>query len=122
VQTVATSDIHGNIDAFITLLADIACEGVDLIANGGDTLCGPLASARTADLLTARGMPMIAGNHERQLLTLLPQRLGRSDVRSKRKPQPSQPNRRTARRSSSGRWRHAVMARCANSRPRSLRR
>jgi predicted phosphodiesterase len=76
----AISDIHGNIDALHAVLADIDAQGVDLIVNGGDTLGGPLASARTAELLMARGVPMIAGNHERQLLTLPPERLSRSDA------------------------------------------
>jgi predicted phosphodiesterase len=76
----AISDIHGNIDALTAVLADIDREGVDLIVNGGDTLGGPLASARTADQLMARGIPMIAGNHERQLLTLPPEQLNRSDA------------------------------------------
>ncbi len=74
------SDIHGNLPALQAVLADIDREGVDIIINPGDTLGGPLASAATADLLMARRIPMIAGNHERQLLTLPPERLSRSDA------------------------------------------
>jgi predicted phosphodiesterase len=76
----ALSDIHGNIDALRAVLADVDREGADVIINCGDTLGGPLASARTADLLMARGLPMIAGNHERQLLTLPPDKLSASDA------------------------------------------
>jgi predicted phosphodiesterase len=76
----AISDIHGNLHALQAVLADIDREGVDLIINCGDTLGGPLESAKTADLLMARGIPMIAGNHERQLLTLAPEKLNRSDA------------------------------------------
>jgi predicted phosphodiesterase len=76
----AISDIHGNLLALQAVLADIEREGVDKIINCGDTLGGPLESAKTADLLMARGIPMIAGNHERQLLTLPPSRLNRSDA------------------------------------------
>jgi predicted phosphodiesterase len=76
----AISDIHGNLHALQAVLADIDHEGVDNIINCGDTLGGPLESARTADLLMARGIPMIAGNHERQLLTLPPEKLNRSDA------------------------------------------
>ncbi len=76
----AISDIHGNLPALQAVLADIDHEGVDVIINCGDTLGGPLESAKTADLLMARGIPMIAGNHERQLLTLPPEKLNRSDA------------------------------------------
>ncbi len=74
------SDIHGNLPALQAVLADIDQGGADLIINPGDTLGGPLESAATADLLMARRIPMIAGNHERQLLTLPPERLNRSDA------------------------------------------
>ncbi len=74
------SDIHGNVLALQEVLADAERAGVDLIFNLGDTLGGPLASARTADLLMQRHIPMIAGNHERQLLTLPPDKLNRSDA------------------------------------------
>jgi predicted phosphodiesterase len=76
----AISDIHGNIDALRAVLAEIDREGVDAIVNGGDTLGGPLASSATAQLLMQRGIPMIAGNHERQLLTLPVDRLSASDA------------------------------------------
>jgi predicted phosphodiesterase len=74
------SDIHGNLNALQEVLADADRAGVDRIFNLGDTLGGPLASARTADLLMQRQIPMIAGNHERQLLTLPPDKLNRSDA------------------------------------------
>jgi predicted phosphodiesterase len=76
----AISDVHGNLHALQAVLADIDREGVDTIINCGDTLGGPLESAKTADLLMARAIPMIAGNHERQLLTLPPAKLNRSDA------------------------------------------
>ena len=74
------SDIHGNLPALHAVLAEVDREGVDQIINVGDTLGGPLESARTADLLMSRRIPMIAGNHERQLLTLPPDKLNRSDA------------------------------------------
>jgi predicted phosphodiesterase len=77
----AISDIHGNLPALRAVLADIDAEGdVDAVINCGDTLGGPLESAKTADLLMARGIPMIAGNHERQLLTLPLERMNASDA------------------------------------------
>ncbi len=74
------SDIHGNLPALQAVLADIERQGVDQIINAGDTLGGPLESARTADLLMQRQIPMIAGNHERQLLTFPTEKLGASDA------------------------------------------
>ena len=74
------SDIHGNLPALQAVLAEIDQADVDHIMNCGDTLGGPLESARTADLLTERQIPMIAGNHERQLLTLPFEKLGASDA------------------------------------------
>jgi predicted phosphodiesterase len=77
----AVTDIHGNLPALQAVLADIDAEGgVDAIVNCGDTLSGPLESAKTADLLMARGIPMIAGNHERQLLTLPLERMSAIDA------------------------------------------
>jgi putative phosphoesterase len=74
------SDIHGNLPALRAVLSEIDVTGVDHIINVGDTLGGPLESARTANLLMQRGIAMIAGNHERQLLTLAPDKLNRSDA------------------------------------------
>lgn len=76
----AISDIHGNVSALQAVLAEIDRHAVDHIINCGDTLGGPLESAKTADVLMARSIPMIAGNHERQLLTLAPEKLNRSDA------------------------------------------
>ena len=74
------SDIHGNLPALKAVLAEIDAMGVDHIINVGDTLGGPLESARTADLLMQRQIPMISGNHERQLLTFPTAKLGASDA------------------------------------------
>ena len=74
------SDIHGNLPALQAVLAEIDQAGVNHIINCGDTLGGPLESARTADLLMQRQIPMIAGNHERQMLTLPPEKMNASDT------------------------------------------
>jgi predicted phosphodiesterase len=74
------SDIHGNLHALEAVLAEIDREGVDAIVNAGDTLSGPLLSVETAELLEARGVPMIAGNHERQVLEQPIERMGASDA------------------------------------------
>ena len=74
------SDIHGNLPALQAVLAEIDRAGVDHIINCGDTLGGPLEAASTADFLLQRQIPMIAGNHERQMLTLAPDKMNASDT------------------------------------------
>ncbi|NML09147.1 metallophosphoesterase family protein [Sphingobium sp. AR-3-1] len=73
------SDIHGNIAALDAVLADVEGRGVDAIVNLGDILSGPLFPCETADRLMALDLPTIRGNHERQLLTQHPDRMGASD-------------------------------------------
>jgi len=75
----AISDIHGNLPALDAVLADIAAQRVDVVVNLGDILSGPLWAAATADRLMPLGLPTIAGNHERQLLTVAHERMGASD-------------------------------------------
>ncbi|MEO3434352.1 metallophosphoesterase family protein [Inquilinus sp. CAU 1745] len=73
------SDIHGNLAALDAVLADIARRGADATVNLGDLLSGALRPAETADRLMALDMPTIRGNHERQILTFEPERMGYSD-------------------------------------------
>lgn len=73
------SDIHGNLPALEAVCADIRRQGCDVVANLGDCLSGPLWPLETARFLMAQDWPTIAGNHERQLLTLPPQRQNLSD-------------------------------------------
>lgn len=76
----AISDVHGNLWALEAVLADIARRGADLTVNLGDILSGPLLPRETAQRLMALGLPTIAGNHERQVLTHDPARMGASDL------------------------------------------
>jgi predicted phosphodiesterase len=71
------SDIHGNLPALQAVVADAG--DVDGWLNLGDIVSGPLWPAETAAWLMARGWPAMAGNHERQLLTQAPARMGASD-------------------------------------------
>jgi predicted phosphodiesterase len=73
------SDVHGNLPALDAVLAAIAGDDVDLTVNLGDLLSGYVQPAETADRLMALGLPTVAGNHERQLLTLPPHRQGMAD-------------------------------------------
>lgn len=75
----ALSDIHGNLFALDAVLADVARRGVDVTVNLGDILSGPLLPRETAQRLMALDLPTIRGNHERQVLTLPPERMGASD-------------------------------------------
>jgi predicted phosphodiesterase len=75
----AISDIHGNILALEAVLADIAAQGIADVVNLGDHLSGPLEARRTAELLMARGLPSIAGNHDRQLIDRPPEAMGATD-------------------------------------------
>jgi putative phosphoesterase len=78
----AVSDIHGNLFALDAVLADIERRGVDLTVNLGDIVSGPLLPRETAERLMALGLPTIRGNHERQVLTLDPRRMGLPSVSS----------------------------------------
>jgi predicted phosphodiesterase len=61
------ADIHGNLPALEAVLADIAPRGVDRIINLGDCVSGPLWPRETMELLDARGIPGVRGNHDRWL-------------------------------------------------------
>jgi predicted phosphodiesterase len=74
------SDIHGNLPALDAVVAEFTAEGITQVVQLGDALSGPLWPAETADRLIALGWPAIAGNHERQLLTIPRERQGASDA------------------------------------------
>lgn len=74
------SDIHGNLPALEAVVADAEARGCTRFLNLGDILSGPLWPAETAAYLMARDWPTIAGNHERQLLRLAPERMNASDA------------------------------------------
>ncbi|WP_296611354.1 metallophosphoesterase family protein [Sphingomonas sp.] len=74
------TDIHGNLPALEAVIADAQAQGCGAFVNLGDSLSGPLWPAETADRLIALDWPTIAGNHERQLLTIDRARMGASDA------------------------------------------
>ena len=74
------SDIHGNLPALEAVVEDIERRGVDAIVNLGDSLSGPLMPLETARFLMAQDWVQLAGNHERQLLTVPADRRGASDA------------------------------------------
>lgn len=73
------SDIHGNLAALEAVVEDLRRRSVDRVVNLGDLVSGPLLPLETARYLMAEGWLTIAGNHERQLLTLGPGERGLSD-------------------------------------------
>jgi predicted phosphodiesterase len=74
------SDIHGNLAALEAVAADIRRRGADAVVNLGDNLSGPLLPLETAHFLMSSGWLSLAGNHERQLLSMADgERPGASD-------------------------------------------
>lgn len=73
------SDIHGNIPALEAVAADIQHRNIDAVATLGDLVSGPLWPVETVRFLMKQNWVQIAGNHERQLLTLPPTGQGPSD-------------------------------------------
>lgn len=78
-RTAVLTDIHGNLPALEAVVAHALAEGCDSFVNLGDIVSGPLWPRETADYLLARDWITISGNHERQLLTHGPDRIGPSD-------------------------------------------
>ena len=77
------SDVHGNLAALEAVIADLAHRGVDAVVDLGDLASGPLRPRETTQLLRATGWVHLAGNHERQLLTQAPEKLGASDAHAR---------------------------------------
>jgi putative phosphoesterase len=74
------SDIHGNLAALQAVIGDFGRRGVDAVVNLGDSLSGPLLPRETAQFLMAQDWLHLAGNHERQILTLRPEACDPSDA------------------------------------------
>lgn len=74
------ADIHGNSHALAAVLADIDAFQIKTIINLGDHLSGPLAARETADILMAREMISIRGNHDRWLVDKPVAEMGPSDA------------------------------------------
>ena len=70
------ADVHGNDLALEAVLSDIDRLGVTDIVNLGDTVSGVLNAARTADILMARNIPTVCGNHDRWLVQKHPDAMG----------------------------------------------
>ena len=64
------NDIHGNLPALESVLADLDTEPVDAIVCGGDVLWGPYQSECVA-LLRGRDARFLTGNSERDVLAAI---------------------------------------------------
>jgi putative phosphoesterase len=78
------SDIHGNLAALSAVVEDFGRRSVDAVVNLGDSLSGPLLPLETAQFLMATDWVHLAGNHERQILTLAPDACGPSDSHARK--------------------------------------
>jgi predicted phosphodiesterase len=78
-KTAVLSDIHGNLPALLAVVADAQARGCTRFLNLGDILSGPLWPSETAAWLMAREWPTIAGNHERQVLSVVTESMNASD-------------------------------------------
>ena len=74
------SDIHGNLVALETVLADIKARGADTIVNLGDVVTSPLWPRETCELLDTLGLPTVRGNHDRWIVDAPPDKLTPSVV------------------------------------------
>lgn len=61
------SDIHSNVYALDAVINDIKKHSVDIKANLGDILYGPIAPKSTFDLLMEHDFVTISGNQDRQI-------------------------------------------------------
>ena len=73
------SDIHGNLPALEAVVEDIRRRGADQIVCLGDNVSGPLLPRETAQYLMSTGWTVLAGNHERQVLSFDSHGSGASD-------------------------------------------
>jgi putative phosphoesterase len=62
------SDIHGNLLALETVLADLRNHAIDAAVNLGDCASGPLWPRETVELLETLSWPTVRGNHDRWLV------------------------------------------------------
>lgn len=66
------SDIHSNVFALESVIADIRQRGADVTVNLGDILYGPIAPRATYDLLMENNFLTVRGNQDRQIYEATP--------------------------------------------------
>jgi predicted phosphodiesterase len=68
VRIAVLSDIHGNLEAFKSVLRDIDCSGIDRIVNLGDSIGYGPDPESVLELIQKRDILNIHGNHEQAIL------------------------------------------------------
>jgi predicted phosphodiesterase len=68
VRIAVLSDIHGNLEAFESVLRDIDCSEIDHIVNLGDSIGYGSDPENVLELIQKRGILNIHGNHEQAIL------------------------------------------------------
>lgn len=63
-RTAVISDIHGNLEAFTRVLADIQAQQIDSIVSLGDNIGYGADSESVIQLLISNGIPTVLGNHD----------------------------------------------------------
>jgi predicted phosphodiesterase len=63
-RTAVISDIHGNLEAFRSVLEDIASQQADSIVSLGDNIGYGADSEKVVQLLISNDIPSVLGNHE----------------------------------------------------------
>ena len=63
-RTAVISDIHGNLEAFTSVLEDIASRQIDSIVSLGDNIGYGADSESVIQLLISNEIPSVLGNHE----------------------------------------------------------
>lgn len=58
------SDIHGNLSALETVFQDIESRGIEQIICLGDLVDGGEYDQEVVDLIQARNIPCVRGNHD----------------------------------------------------------
>lgn len=71
----AISDIHSNVFALESVIADVEARKIDLVVNLGDVFYGPMEPRATYDLLAKRNYPTICGNQDRQIYDATPEEI-----------------------------------------------
>jgi diadenosine tetraphosphatase ApaH/serine/threonine PP2A family protein phosphatase len=64
VRLAVIADVHGNLEAFCAVLADIDGAGIDRVISLGDNIGYGAESEAVMALIRERGIPSVLGNHE----------------------------------------------------------
>ena len=68
-RTAIVSDIHGNLTAFDSVLADLRFTAPDLILHGGDLADNGSSPVEIVDIIRSLGWQGVAGNTDEMLAT-----------------------------------------------------